>query len=171
MGGHRRWPGGGRFFAILGRFPRRLPGSALPRPISPSSASTRALGLTATHPELIGKNNAELMFYTAPRHRRGKLSRGLGERAGAAGHGAQRGPGSLAAEIAECSPLRLVSTRATMRGRPRRPRAMAATNHELSKANQSCAPRKDSRKASKPPPNAASPIQGGTVGQTRQVTP
>jgi len=36
--GHRRWPGA----CDLGRFPRRLPRKRALRPISPSSASTRA---------------------------------------------------------------------------------------------------------------------------------
>ena len=40
----------------------------------------------------------------------------------------------LAAEIAECSPLGLLSTRATMR-RSRRPRA-GATNHELAEQSR-----------------------------------
>src|SRR6201981_1944307 len=72
-------------------------------------------GLTVTLPALIGKNNAELMFYTSR---------------GAAGEEAVKwalanelvpqdqvksAAMKLAGEIAECSPLGLLSTRATMR--------------------------------------------------------
>lgn len=87
-------------------------------------------GLTATLPELIGKNNAELMFYTSRRVTGEEAYRwGLANvlvpqdevRAAAM---------RLAAEIAECSPLGLVSTRATMRA-GLADRVLAATNHEL----------------------------------------
>ena len=87
-------------------------------------------GLTATLPELIGKNNAELMFYTSRRV--------TGEEAYRWGLANVLVPQEqvrseamkLAAEIAECSPLGLVATRATMRaGLP--DRVLAATNHEL----------------------------------------
>ncbi|MFY9954628.1 enoyl-CoA hydratase/isomerase family protein [Bradyrhizobium sp.] len=87
-------------------------------------------GLTATLPELIGKNNAELMFYTSRRVTGEEAYRwGLANvlvrqdevRAAAM---------KLAAEIAECSPLGLVSTRATMRAGLAE-RVLAATNHEL----------------------------------------
>ena len=78
-------------------------------------------GLTATLPELVGKNNAELIFYTSRRVTGEEATRmGLANlcvpqdqvRAEAM---------KLAAEIAECSPLGLISTRATMRAglRPR----------------------------------------------------
>ena len=87
-------------------------------------------GLTATLPELIGKNNAELMFYTSRRV--------TGEEATRWGLANECVPQDqvratamkLAAEIAECSPLGLVSTRATMRA-GLADRVLAATNHEL----------------------------------------
>ena len=87
-------------------------------------------GLTATLPELIGKNNAELMFYTSRRV--------TGEDAYRMGLANELVPQAqvreaamkLAGEIAECSPLGLVSTRATMRA-GLADRVMAATNHEL----------------------------------------
>jgi len=87
-------------------------------------------GLTATLPELIGKNNAELMFYTSRRV--------TGEEAYRWGLANVLVPQDqvrseamkLAAEIAECSPLGLVSTRATMRA-GLADRVLAATNHEL----------------------------------------
>jgi enoyl-CoA hydratase/carnithine racemase len=72
-------------------------------------------GLTVTLPELIGKNNAELMFYTSRRFTgEDALRMGLANvlvpqdqvRAEAL---------KLAGEIAENSPLGLISTRATMR--------------------------------------------------------
>jgi enoyl-CoA hydratase/carnithine racemase len=87
-------------------------------------------GLTATLPELVGKNNAELIFYTSRRVTGEEATRmGLANlcvpqdqvRAEAM---------KLAAEIAECSPLGLISTRATMRA-GLADRVMAATNHEL----------------------------------------
>lgn len=87
-------------------------------------------GLTVTLPELIGKNNAELMFYTSRRV--------TGEEAVKWGLANELVPQDqvksaamkLAGEIAECSPLGLVSTRATMRA-GLADRVMAATNHEL----------------------------------------
>jgi enoyl-CoA hydratase/carnithine racemase len=87
-------------------------------------------GLTVTLPELIGKNNAELMFYTSRRV--------TGEDAYKWGLANELVPldqvkpaaMKLAAEIAECSPLGLLSTRATMRA-GLADRVMAATNHEL----------------------------------------
>lgn len=87
-------------------------------------------GLTTTLPELIGRNNAELMFYTSRRVTGEDACRmGLANvlvpqdevRAAAM---------KLAQEIAECSPLGLVSTRATMRAGLAE-RVLAATNHEL----------------------------------------
>ena len=87
-------------------------------------------GLTATLPELIGKNNAELMFYTSRRV--------TGEEAYRWGLANELVPQDqvratamkLAGEIAECAPLGLVSTRATMRAGLAE-RVLAATNHEL----------------------------------------
>src|SRR6202140_5813069 len=87
-------------------------------------------GLTATLPELIGKNNAELMFYTS--------RRGTGEEAYRWGLANVLVPQEqvrseaikLAQEIAECPPLGLVSTPATMRA-GLADRVLAATNHEL----------------------------------------
>lgn len=87
-------------------------------------------GLTVTLPELIGKNNAELMFYTSRRvtgedaYRMG-LANVLVPQAQV-----REAALKLAGEIAECSPLGLVSTRATMRA-GLADRVMAATNHEL----------------------------------------
>src|SRR5271168_3988532 len=92
-------------------------------------------GLTATLPELIGKNNAELMFYTSRRV--------TGEEAYRWGLANELVPQDqvrpaamkLAQEIAECSPLGLVSTRATMRAGLAE-RVLAATNHELVEQNR-----------------------------------
>jgi enoyl-CoA hydratase/carnithine racemase len=87
-------------------------------------------GLTATLPELVGKNNAELIFYTSRRVTGEEATRmGLANlcvpqdqvRAEAI---------KLAQEIAECSPLGLLATRATMRA-GLADRVMAATTHEL----------------------------------------
>ncbi|UWU77481.1 enoyl-CoA hydratase/isomerase family protein [Bradyrhizobium huanghuaihaiense] len=87
-------------------------------------------GLTVTLPELIGTNNAELMFYTSRRV--------TGEEAYKWGLANELVPQDqvkstamkLAGEIAECSPLGLLSTRATLRN-GLADRVMAATNHEL----------------------------------------
>jgi enoyl-CoA hydratase/carnithine racemase len=87
-------------------------------------------GLTVTLPELVGKNNAELIFYTSRRV--------TGEEAYRMGLANECVPQDqvrsaamkLAQEIAECSPLGLLSTRATMRA-GLADRVMAATNHEL----------------------------------------
>jgi enoyl-CoA hydratase/carnithine racemase len=87
-------------------------------------------GLTVTLPELVGKNNAELMFYTSRRL--------TGEDAVKIGLANLLVPQNqvraealkLAREIAECSPLGLLSTRATLRA-GLADRVMAATKHEL----------------------------------------
>jgi len=87
-------------------------------------------GLTTSLPEIIGKNNAELMFYTSRRvtgeeaYRWGLVNElvPLDQVKSAAM--------KLAGEIAECSPLGLLSTRATMRA-GLADRVLAATNHEL----------------------------------------
>jgi enoyl-CoA hydratase/carnithine racemase len=87
-------------------------------------------GLTVTLPELVGRNNAELIFYTSRRI--------TGEEAYKMGLANECVPQDqvrnaamkLASEIAECSPLGLLSTRATMRA-GLADRVMAATTHEL----------------------------------------
>jgi enoyl-CoA hydratase/carnithine racemase len=92
-------------------------------------------GLTATLPELVGKNNAELIFYTSRRV--------TGEEAYRMGLANECVPQDqvrsaamkLAQEIAECSPLGLLSTRATMRA-GLADRVLAATNHELVEQNR-----------------------------------
>jgi len=92
-------------------------------------------GLSVTLPELIGKGNAALMFYTSRRIK--------GDEAVAMGladvlvsqdqvHGAAI---ELAAEIAACSPLGVQSTRATMR-QGLADRVAAATDHELEEQTQ-----------------------------------
>lgn len=87
-------------------------------------------GLTARLPEIIGKNRAELMFYTSRRIK--------GEEAHAWGMIDEIVPLSelrsaahaMASEIAECSPLGLLETRKTMRG-DLADRIKTATDHEL----------------------------------------
>jgi enoyl-CoA hydratase/carnithine racemase len=87
-------------------------------------------GLTVTLPELIGRNNAELMFYTSRRVTGEEALRmGLANACVPQGEVCAAAM-KLASEIAECSPLGLVSTRATMRA-GLADRVMAATNHEL----------------------------------------
>ena len=92
-------------------------------------------GLTTTLPELVGKNNAELIFYTSRRV--------TGEEATRMGLANVCVPQDqvrteamkLAQEIAECSPLGLLSTRATMRA-GLADRVLAATNHELAEQSR-----------------------------------
>ncbi len=87
-------------------------------------------GLTVTLPELIGKNNAELMFYTS-RRVTGEDALRMGLANVLAPRDEVRAAAlKLAGEIAECSPLGLLSTRATMRS-GLADRVMAATTHEL----------------------------------------
>ena len=72
-------------------------------------------GLTATLPELVGKNNAELIFYTS-RRVTGEEATRMGLANVCVPQDQVRAEAmKLAAEIAECSPLGLLSTRATMR--------------------------------------------------------
>jgi enoyl-CoA hydratase/carnithine racemase len=87
-------------------------------------------GLTTTLPELIGKNNAELMFYTSRRVTGEEAYRWGLANVLVPQHEVRSAAMKLAQEIAECSPLGLVSTRATMRA-GLADRVLAATNHEL----------------------------------------
>jgi enoyl-CoA hydratase/carnithine racemase len=87
-------------------------------------------GLTATLPELVGKNNAELIFYTS-RRVTGEEATRMGLANVCVPQDQVRAEAmKLAQEIAECSPLGLISTRATMRAGLAE-RVLAATNHEL----------------------------------------
>jgi enoyl-CoA hydratase/carnithine racemase len=87
-------------------------------------------GLTATLPELIGKNKAELMFYTS-RRVTGQDATRMGLANLCVPQDQVRAEAmKLAHEIAECSPLGLISTRATMRA-GLADRVLGATNHEL----------------------------------------
>ena len=87
-------------------------------------------GLTVTLPELVGRNNAELIFYTS-RRVTGEEACRMGLANECVPQDQVRGAAMrLAQEIAECSPLGLLSTRATMRA-GLADRVMAATHHEL----------------------------------------
>lgn len=87
-------------------------------------------GLTVTLTELVGKNNAELIFYTS-RRVTGEDAYKMGLANVLVPQDQVRAAAmKLASEIAECSPLGLLSTRATMRA-GLADRVMAATNHEL----------------------------------------
>ena len=87
-------------------------------------------GLTVTLPELIGKNNAELMFYTSRRVTGEEAYRWGLANALVPQDQVRAAAIELAQEIAECSPLGLVSTRAAMRA-DLADRVLAATNREL----------------------------------------
>ncbi len=92
-------------------------------------------GLTTTLPELVGKNNAELIFYTSRRITGEEATRmGLANVCVPQEH-VRAEAMKLAQEIAECSPLGLLSTRATMRA-GLADRVLAATNHELVEQNR-----------------------------------
>jgi enoyl-CoA hydratase/carnithine racemase len=92
-------------------------------------------GLTATLPELVGKNNAELIFYTS-RRVTGEDATKMGLANVCVPQDQVRSEAmKLAAEIAECSPLGLLSTRATMRAGLAE-RVLAATNHELAEQSR-----------------------------------
>ena len=87
-------------------------------------------GLTVTLPELVGRNNAELIFYTS-RRVTGEEAFRMGLANECVPQDQVRGAAMrLAQEIAECSPLGLLSTRATMRA-GLADRVLAATHHEL----------------------------------------
>jgi len=87
-------------------------------------------GLTVTLPEVVGPTNAALMFYTSRRVTgEDAFKMGLAsvlvpqDEVGTVAH-------RLAGEIAECAPLALLSTRATMRAGLAE-RVARATEHEL----------------------------------------
>ncbi len=92
-------------------------------------------GLTTTLPELVGKNNAELIFYTS-RRVTGEEATRMGLANVCVPQDQVRAEAmKLAQEIAECSPLGLLSTRATMRAGLAE-RVLAATNHELAEQSR-----------------------------------
>jgi enoyl-CoA hydratase/carnithine racemase len=92
-------------------------------------------GLTTTLPELVGKNNAELIFYTS-RRVTGEEATRMGLANVCVPQDQVRAEAmKLANEIAECSPLGLLSTRATMRA-GLADRVLAATNHELAEQSR-----------------------------------
>ena len=87
-------------------------------------------GLTVTLPEAIGQTNAALMFYTSRRFTgEDAFKMGLANVLVAQDQ-VRTAALTLAAEIAENSPLGLISTRATMRA-GLADRVKAATDHEL----------------------------------------
>ncbi len=87
-------------------------------------------GLTVTLPAVIGPTKAALMFYTS-RRVRGDEAHAIGLADALVPQGEVRAAAlTLAAEIAENSPLGLIATRATMRGNLA-DRVRAATEHEL----------------------------------------
>jgi enoyl-CoA hydratase/carnithine racemase len=92
-------------------------------------------GLTATLPELVGQNNAELIFYTS-RRITGEDATRMGLANICVPQDQVRAEAmKLANEIAECSPLGLIATRATMRA-GLADRVLAATNHDLVEQNK-----------------------------------
>lgn len=87
-------------------------------------------GLTVTLPELIGPSRAAMMFYTSRRITGDEAYRiGLAD-ALVPQADVRAAAQTLAAEIAECSPLGVVATRATLRA-GLADRIRAATDHEL----------------------------------------
>ena len=87
-------------------------------------------GLTETLPALIGQSQAALMFYTS-RRIKGEEALAMGLADALVPLAEVRATAqALAAEIAECSPLGVVETRATLRAGLAE-RVRAATDHEL----------------------------------------
>ncbi|MFL4968439.1 MAG: enoyl-CoA hydratase/isomerase family protein [Xanthobacteraceae bacterium] len=92
-------------------------------------------GLTTTLPEVIGKTNAALMFYTSRRVTGEEAYRmGLADMLVAQDQ-VRSAAQKLAAEIAENAPLGLIATRATMRA-DLADRVRAATEHELAEQSR-----------------------------------
>lgn len=86
-------------------------------------------GLTVTLPEVVGTTNANLMFYTGRRvSGEEAVVMGLAQKL-VAQDDVRSAAIALAAEVAECSPLGLAATRATMR-RGLAERVRAAMDHE-----------------------------------------
>lgn len=91
-------------------------------------------GLTVTLPEVVGQTNAALMFYTS-RRVTGEDAFKMGlVNVLVAQNEVRAAALKLAGEIAENSPLGLISTRATMRA-GLADRVKAATDHELKEQN------------------------------------
>ena len=143
---------------------RRISASPAPRRasprISPSSDFHPGFGLTATLPELVGKNNAELIFYTS-RRVTGEEATRMGLANVCVPQDQVRAEAmKLAAEIAECSPLGLLSTRATMRA-GLADRVHGRDQPRTRRTEHACAPPKISRKASRPRRSAGWRISRG----------
>jgi enoyl-CoA hydratase/carnithine racemase len=91
-------------------------------------------GLTVLLTELVGKNQAELLFYTG-RRVGGEEATRIGLANVCVPQDQVRAEATkLAAEIAESAPLAIISTRKTMRG-TLADRVKAATDHELKEQN------------------------------------
>jgi len=91
-------------------------------------------GLTVLLTELVGKNQAELLFYTG-RRIGGEEATRIGLANVCVPQDQVRAEATkLAAEIAESAPLAIISTRKTMRG-TLADRVKAATDHELKEQN------------------------------------
>lgn len=92
-------------------------------------------GLTVTLPELIGRNAAALLFYTSRRIKGDEAHRiGLADEL-VADDQVRQAAMRLANEIAGCSPLGVVATRATLR-MGLADRIAAATEHELAQQSR-----------------------------------
>ena len=92
-------------------------------------------GLTTTLPDVIGKNRAQLMFYTSRRIKAEEAyDWGLVDVLVPSDELRDAAIG-LATEIAECSPISIIETRKTMRG-DLAERVKAATDHELAIQDQ-----------------------------------
>ena len=116
-------------------------------------------GLTATLPELVGKNNAELIFYTSRRV--------TGEEATRMGLANVCVPqDQVRAEAMKLAPRSPNARRSACSRRappcaPASPTACWPPPTTNSSNKPGCAPPRISRKASRPPPNAAPRISGG----------
>ena len=135
------------------RFCRQLHKARLPSRLRPDRDAARA-----------GRQEQRGIdfLHQPPRHRRGSDTDGPRQCLRAAGSGARRG------HEARAGNRRMLAARPDLdpRHHARRPRRPRARRHQprAGRADASCAPRRISRKASRPPPNAASRIsRGGEV--------
>jgi enoyl-CoA hydratase/carnithine racemase len=92
-------------------------------------------GLTVTLPDLVGRNQAELLFLTS-RRIKGTEAHHIGLANVLTAQGDVRGAAiALAREIAACAPLGVAATRATLRGHLA-DRIASATEHELAEQSR-----------------------------------
>ena len=127
--------GGGLGLAVVGGFSRHLPRGAVCRQLHQARLSSR-LRADRDASRTGRKEQCRIdLLHQPPRDRRGSVADGPCRTTACRRIRCARTPSSLPQEIAECSPLGLLSTRATMRA-GLADRVLAATNHELAEQTQ-----------------------------------